>query len=91
MQHHDKSFQDRQLGLLQIHIAPQEIPQFPLVTLLSDIFPGGSGMHSDSSDNSDSNDLVLAAQEVVKAVEQLVPSGDGNSFSKWIESNETDN
>ena len=48
-------------------------------------------MYSDSSDDSDSDDLVLAAQEVVKAVEQLVPSGDGNSFSKWIESNETDN
>ena len=54
-------------------------------------------MDSDSSDDndshvaSDSNDeknLVLAAGDVIKAVEKLVPSGDGNSFSEWLDSNE---
>ena len=53
-----------------------------------------SGNHSDSSgDDSDSvnlDNLVIAAQDVVKAVETLVPSGDGNSFSKCAELNETE-
>ena len=52
------------------------------------------GNHSDSSgDVSDSvnlDKLVIAAQDVIKAVQTLVPSGDGNSFSKWAELNETD-
>ena len=52
------------------------------------------GNHSDSSgDDSDSvnlDNLVIAAQDVIKAVQTLVPSGDGNSFSKWAELNETD-
>ena len=51
-------------------------------------------MDSDSSDDNDSHvdekNLVLAAGDVIKAVEKLVPSGDGNSFSEWLHSNGID-
>ena len=49
-----------------------------------------SDSSGDDSDSVNPDNLVIAAQDVVKAVETLVPSEDGNSFSKWAELNETE-
>ena len=61
---------------------------FASVSTLNDLAVEHS-MHSDSDDDRDGEELVVAAQDVVKAVEQLVPSG-GNSFSEWLKLNGSD-
>ena len=58
---------------------------FTSVSTLNDLAVEHS-MHSDSNDDRDGKELVVAAQDVVKAVEMLVPSG-GNSFSEWLDLN----
>ena len=61
---------------------------FASVSALNDLVVERS-LHSDSDGDRDGEELVNAAQDVVKAVEMLVPSG-GNSFSEWLDLNGSD-
>ena len=61
---------------------------FASVSALNDLVVDRS-VHSDSDGDRDGDELVNAAQDVIKAVQLLVPSG-GNSFSEWLGLNESD-
>ena len=61
---------------------------FASVSALNDLVVDHS-LHSDSDGDSDDEELVNAAQEVIKAVQLLVTSG-GNSFSEWLDLNGSD-
>ena len=61
---------------------------FASVSALNDLIVDRS-VHSDSDGDRDGDELVNAVQDVIKAVQLLVPSG-GNSFSEWLGLNESD-
>ena len=61
---------------------------FASVSALNDLVVDRS-VHSDSDGDRDGDELVNAVQDVIKAVQLLVPSG-GNSFSEWLDLNESD-